>query len=66
MWVSVVPIPGLENSWEGWTTLATGAIIATRHAFGPVDLMFTEVTAARTLDALVGDVDPFAPILTGG
>jgi len=66
MWVSVVPIPGLEGSWEGWTTLSTGAVISTRHAFGPVDLWFSEVAGAQTLSKLVGDVDPFSPILHEG
>ncbi len=65
MWVQVLPVPGLEASWEGWIRLDTGAWVATRHAIGPVTLALTEVAGAESLAALVGPVDPFAPLVGG-
>jgi hypothetical protein len=62
MWVSIVPIGGLEVSWEGWVTLSTGAKISTRHRWGPVELALTDVAAAPTLDALMPGSDPFAEL----
>jgi hypothetical protein len=63
MYVSVLPIRGIANTWEGWTTLATGARVATVHGGGPVSFeMITAVEAGRALEDLVGDDDPFAPL----
>lgn len=63
LWVSILPIGGVETSWEGWVTLDTGARISTRHA-GPLGLTLelTDVQGAATLDALVDGPDPFAPL----
>ncbi|GAA4281889.1 hypothetical protein [Gaetbulibacter aestuarii] len=33
MWVSILPIDGLEASWNDWTTTETGAILPTFHKF---------------------------------
>ncbi|MEL6344973.1 MAG: hypothetical protein AAFV53_17780 [Myxococcota bacterium] len=63
MWVSIIPIGGVETSWEGWQTLPTGALVATQHAFpfgGGVTL--SDVQAAETLDALIRGPDPFQPL----
>lgn len=60
LWVSVIPIPGVEATWEGWITLPTGARIATRHNLVGVTISFTGIAAAETLDALEGPADPFA------
>lgn len=63
MWVSIVPVGGVETSWEGWQRLETGAWISTRHE-GPLglDLELTEVRSAATLGALVEGPDPFAAL----
>jgi hypothetical protein len=63
LWVKVIKIRGLELSWEGWTTLATGALVATRHRAGPVDAVrLTELAAAGSLAELEPGADPFAPL----
>lgn len=63
MWVSIIPIGGLEVTWDGWKRLSTGAWIATEHALGPIDLRLTEVEGAASLAALLdGGPDPFAPL----
>lgn len=67
MWVSIIPIKGLENSWDGWTRLATGAWVATHHQFTGTSLKLdlTDVAGAATLKELVPGPDPFAPLLGG-
>ncbi|MDD9965254.1 MAG: hypothetical protein OXR73_03445 [Myxococcales bacterium] len=60
MWVSVIPIGGLEASWEGWKTLATGARVSTVHRVGFKAVELTQIAAARSLLDLTGGEDPFA------
>jgi len=60
MWVSVIPIGGLEATWEGWETLATGARVSTFHRVGFKTLELTNIVAAKRLRDLTGDEDPFA------
>jgi len=63
MWVSILPVGGVETTWGGWITLDTGARISTRHV-GPLGftLQLTNVEGAATLDELVPGGDPFARI----
>jgi hypothetical protein len=62
MWVSILPIGGLEVTWEGWKTLSTGARIATEHAWGPLTIELTDVRGAGNLEALTGGKTPFAAL----
>lgn len=62
IWASVLPIGGLETSWEGWTTLPTGARVATRRAIGPFALELADVRGAATLAELEPGADPFAEL----
>lgn len=63
MWVSVIPIPGVDATWGGWVTLETGAKIATEHRLlGGLNLALGEVAGAASLEELVPGVDPFAPL----
>ena len=65
MWVSIIPIGGLEVSWDDWLTLPTGAKISTVH-HGPIDLLMKDVAGAPTLEALLeGAPDPFAALSVG-
>lgn len=60
MWVSIIPIGGVEASWDDWIELTTGAKISTLHR-GPIDLRISNVAGAASLSALLGDRDdPFA------
>jgi len=57
MWVSIVPIGGLELSWEGWVQLDSGAWISTVHRLGSYTLELTDVysMSSKTLQ----ESDPF-------
>lgn len=59
MWVSVIPIGGLKASWEGWTTLETGARLATRHRIGPLTLEISGLSGGNNLQAIGLGQDPF-------
>lgn len=67
MWVSIIPIKGVENSWDGWIQLATGAWVSTHHQVGGTSLKLdlTEVAGAATLKELLPGPDPFAPLMGG-
>ncbi len=61
MWVQIIPIGGVENSWEGWQQLPGGAWIATKHsALGRTIEMIRNVRAGQSLEALGLKQDPFA------
>jgi hypothetical protein len=64
MWVSVLFIPGVEMTWDGWTRLPTGAWISTSHRLaGREVLTVTDLSAATTLAELEPGLDPFTPLL---
>jgi hypothetical protein len=61
MWVGLIPVPGVDATWEGWTTLATGARVATQHRLIlGVPLNLSQVEGATTLSDLEPGPDPFA------
>jgi hypothetical protein len=62
MWVSVLPVGGLENTWEGWMQLPTGAWIAPVHrtAIGTMEL--SNIRGGMTLEAIGLSEDPFADL----
>jgi len=62
MWVNIIPIGGLEFSWEDWVTLDTGAKIATLHKSRIFDLKINDVKGAASLAAYGLTSDPFAAI----
>lgn len=62
-YVSVLPVAGLEFTWEDWVTLDTGPRVATSHkVLGAGQPMVTRLKAAATLSQLVPGPDPFAPL----
>jgi len=65
VWVQVLPVPGMEFSWEGWSKLPTGAWISNQHnSIGLTLVSSSEVAAAATFAELEPGPDPFAPIST--
>lgn len=52
MWTQILPIQGLETSWEGWQDLASGAVVATRHQTPLGALGLSDVYGTRTLEEL--------------
>ncbi|MEM1349937.1 MAG: hypothetical protein AAGI01_15360, partial [Myxococcota bacterium] len=66
MWVSNIPVKGVEFSWEDWKTLPGGAKVAAKHS-GPIDIHITEIKGAKELSDLTGDEeDPFAALVAAG
>lgn len=59
MWVSVLPVPGLEASWAGWQRLSTGAWVSTEHRLAVLTLRLRDVAGATTLSELAPGADPF-------
>lgn len=59
MWVSKIPIGGVEASWEEWDTLSTGALIATKHELFIGSLSIGGAKAAQDLEELGIENDPF-------
>jgi len=63
MWVRIIPIGGIEATWEGWVELSTGAKISTQHrAAGHLMTFITDLAGAESLDALGVDPGLFDPI----
>lgn len=61
MWVDIIPIGGLEVTWERWKNLSTGAKVATLHR-GVLTLELTDVVGAQEVMAIEPE-DPFAPLI---
>ena len=43
MWVNIIPVGGLEASWDDWITAESGAFLPKSHEFGPLSLGMGEV-----------------------
>ncbi len=63
MWVSIIPIGGMEFTWEDYTTLPTGAKIAKTHKSKFLGIDITNLKAANGLSDFGLVNDPFQPIL---
>ncbi|PHN03692.1 hypothetical protein [Flavilitoribacter nigricans] len=62
MWVSLLPIGGLEATWADWEKLPTGAKVATFHEIGSYQLRISEIQAGKHWKDIGESEDPFAPL----
>lgn len=58
MWVSIIPVCGIETSWEDWKTFPNNLKIATSHK-GLLDLKLTNVKTGQSIEAINNGVNPF-------
>lgn len=64
MWVKILPIRGLEASWDNWTTTPTDAYISTNHTIlGKKVPTITNLQCSNDLIAIGYAEDPFLPLL---
>ncbi len=45
MWVSILPIGGLEASWEDWKIMESGVFLPTSHQLGPFSFQIENLKA---------------------
>ena len=64
LWVGILPIGGIEISWDNWITLPTGAKIATGHTIKSTSIStpITNVASALDLKQLGVNANLFADI----
>lgn len=43
MWVKIIPIGGIEATWDDWAVMESGAFLPKSHEMGPVKLMMGNV-----------------------
>ncbi len=61
MWVNIIPIGGIETTWEDWITLPTGAKIAKQHQLAIGNIELTNIKSASDWNEF-GTPDPFASL----
>lgn len=64
MWVSIIPVGGVQFTWENWQQLSTGALIAPHHVGRLIDIDLSAVDGAATVEEWYDGADPFAPLLS--
>ena len=45
LWVKIIPINGLEATWDGWKKTESGVLLPSSHKLGPITLSLGEVKA---------------------
>ncbi len=45
MWVKIIPIGGIEATWEDWQVMESGVFLPTAHKLGPLNLDMGKVRA---------------------
>lgn len=61
MWVGIIPVPGVKVTWEDWTSLHSGALIAQKHMLGPMNISITNLKSGSSIEEIGLSQDPFKP-----
>lgn len=59
MWTSIIPVGGLEVSWEGWEEKSTGIIVSTLHKSDIFTMKFDNIKAGFRFEDIGLLEDPF-------
>ncbi|MEO0900399.1 MAG: hypothetical protein AAFY71_28580 [Bacteroidota bacterium] len=59
VWASNLPVKGMEFTWESWKELHTGALIASNHMIGSLEINMGKVESADSIQTFFPDGDPF-------
>ena len=62
MWVSLIPVGGVEFSWDNWEALDNGAMISKTHVGPGFTLKLTNIETGDSWEELGYKSDPFAEI----
>ncbi len=66
MWVEIIPIGGLEFSFEGWAPLHNGAMLAFNHSSIVFDIPMTDVKSGDDLPSIGVPADLFRELESMG
>ncbi len=61
MWVSIIPVGGLETTWENWKIFQNNLKIATSHK-GLIDLKLEDVKTGQSIEEINNGIDPFTDL----
>jgi len=59
MWVKIIPIGGINNTWENWKILPGGAMVAQNHKMKLMDVTINDIKAGQSLSDIDYQTDPF-------
>jgi hypothetical protein len=62
MWVKIIPIGGVEATWEQWNSTKTGVKIATKHKLGPLTIVIEGLKTGYSLADVDAKADLFDAI----
>lgn len=62
MWVEILPLGGVEFTWEDWITLPGGAVIATNHKMMGMELDISNIQVAQNWSELGYTENPLQEI----
>lgn len=63
MWVSIIPIGGMEVPWNEYQTLSTGALVSTVHPTAAFELVIGDLKGGMSLADVGLTSDPFAELI---
>lgn len=63
MWVKIIPVGGMEFTWEGWKDIGNGAMLSSTHVSSLFTLQLTDIKIGNSYTDFGFDSDPFAEIV---